>query len=310
MYRHQTSPFGRFEKHTLSKPGNNNCFSLVPAFGACLLDVQFGGISVLDGYQTPQELDINRWAKNTVLFPFPNRIKDGVYEWEGEVYQLPINDFQTNTALHGFGMDKPMEVSKVSIDENSASITCTYEDQGENPGYPFPFTFRIRFRIADDNSFETEIQFFNDYDRFIPVGLGWHPYFRLSEKIDDMLLQLPPCHMIGVDGQMIPTGKRYPFSDFRQLSRLGITVLDNCFALDQTDGKVEFTLRGEKGTLRFRQQSRANQFNFFQVFTPFHRNSIAIEPMTCNIDAFNNGEGLIVLEPLEGVTVRFGFSFT
>ena len=35
---------------------------------------------------------------------------------------------------------------------------------------------------------------------------------------------------------------------------------------------------------------------FLQVYTPEHRKSIAIEPMTCVTDAFNNGIGLEVLD--------------
>ncbi|MCB0643138.1 MAG: hypothetical protein KDC44_15925, partial [Phaeodactylibacter sp.] len=48
------------------------------------------------------------------------------------------------------------------------------------------------------------------------------------------------------------------------------------------------------------------KYNFLQVFTPDHRQSIAIEPMTCNVDAFNNREGLIVLKPGEAHAASFG----
>ncbi|MGB0929923.1 MAG: hypothetical protein ACPGVB_04055, partial [Chitinophagales bacterium] len=37
-------------------------------------------------------------------------------------------------------------------------------------------------------------------------------------------------------------------------------------------------------------------FPYFQIYIPPHRKSIAIEPMNCNIDAFNNGEGLTLLK--------------
>jgi len=39
------------------------------------------------------------------------------------------------------------------------------------------------------------------------------------------------------------------------------------------------------------------QFPFFQVFTPPHRESVALEPMSCNVDAFNNKQGLVSLAP-------------
>jgi len=47
-----------------------------------------------------------------------------------------------------------------------------------------------------------------------------------------------------------------------------------------------------------------------QLFTLFDRQSVAIEPMTCNIDAFNNGEGLWELGPDEQRAMTFGFGYT
>ena len=48
---------------------------------------------------------------------------------------------------------------------------------------------------------------------------------------------------------------------------------------------------------RIAVKANARQCPFFQVFTPPHGESIALEPMSCNVDAFNNGEGLVALEP-------------
>ena len=45
------------------------------------------------------------------------------------------------------------------------------------------------------------------------------------------------------------------------------------------------------------EQALRKQFPYFQVFTPPHRESVALEPMSCNVDAFNNRQGLIALEP-------------
>jgi aldose 1-epimerase len=38
-----------------------------------------------------------------VLFPFPNRIRDGRYTWDGREYQLPLDDPAGKNAIHGFG---------------------------------------------------------------------------------------------------------------------------------------------------------------------------------------------------------------
>ncbi len=85
-FQHRSTPFGPFEQHIISRPESGCSLALVPGHGACVLDLQLRGVSILDGYQTPEELQVNRGAKNTVLFPFPNRLKDGRYEWEGNYY--------------------------------------------------------------------------------------------------------------------------------------------------------------------------------------------------------------------------------
>ena len=92
---------------------------------------------------------------------------------------------------------------------------------------------------------------------------------------------------------MIPTGARAAFPDFEHQKEVGDTFLDNCFAALETG---LYGLDLEAGVRRLRVEADAAQFPFFQVFTPPHRESIALEPMSCNVDAFNNGEGLVSLE--------------
>lgn len=309
MFKHHTTPFGKYEKHTLADEAAGNRIEIVPGYGACVLNIELQGQPLLDGYSTAEEMNINRWAKNVLLFPFPNRLKDGVYEWEGEEYQFPINDGQTGNALHGFGMDKPMEVTRVETGEEEAAIHCTYVYGGDMAPYPFPFTFEASFRIANPGEVEIGLKVHNNGNSAMPFGMGWHPYFQLSEKVDDMAMQLPPCNMIGVDQAMIPTGKYYEYTTFTQTRRIGPEVLDNCFALRQQEGRIGILLRGEKGELRYWQEVGPGKFAYLQLFTPPHRHSLAIEPMTCNIDAFNNREGLVRLEPEEDVEARFGFAF-
>lgn len=310
MYQHQIIPFDKYEVHQFKNKATKNSFSLVPKHGACLLDVVIQNQPVLDGYQTPQELSVNRWAKNTVLFPFPNRMRNGQFSWEGKTYQFPINDHQTNTALHGFGMAQPMDVTSIGFTDEHATITCSYNYKGTLPYFPFPFNFHIRFTLSEPNRFDVEMSVQNTGASSMPIGLGWHPYFQLSEKVDELELQVPVSAMVGIDQYMIPTGKRYEYAEFEVAQRIGSTVLDNCFELPELAGKTKVHLKGPTGTLEYWQETGPQKFNYIQLFTPPYRSSLAIEPMTCNVDAFNNMEGLIHLEPDEKWSGQFGFSFS
>lgn len=311
MFVHTQEAFGKFVVHKIQNTELNTGFDIVPGYGANVLNIYFDGVSILDGYQDPMELDLNNWGKSILLFPFPNRLKDGRYSWQGENYQFPINDSYTENALHGLGTTKPMNVFKVLTSEKSGMISCQYIDSGETEYYPFPFQFSVSFEISAEG-FSATMSVENLGENAIPMGFGWHPYFALSDKVDDCELHLPPLDMIGIDQRMIPTGKRYTFDDFQSPSPIGASVLDNCFIGKPEEGEdqIKIQLKGTKGTIDYWQEAGPGKFSYVQLFTPPARNSIAIEPMTCNVDAFNNQDGLINLPAGSTVEASFGFKFS
>ena len=324
MYKHTIEPFGKFEKHTIENEQGDS-FSIVPAFGANLLDLKFNNISVLDGYHTPEELIKNSWSKNIILFPFPNRLRDGRYTHEGVTYQFDINNADTQNAIHGFSKDVPMTVEKVKTDSSEGSITCEYQHDGTHKAYPFQFNFKITFSLKSNNEtelslraergrrgseLEINMQFTNLENKPIPVGLGWHPYFRISEQSDDTSLQMPDCQLIMIDERMLPTGEKRAFKDFETLKKIGTTFLDNGFYINNQTKNAEVILQSELGTLTYWQETGEGKWNYVQVFTPPHRQSIAVEPMTCNMDAFNNKDGLVLLTPQATLKGKFGVIFS
>lgn len=310
MYQLEILPFGDFEKFTFVHPSSGNQFSILPAFGATVLDIIFEHISVLDGYRTPEDLIENKWKKSAVLTPFANRLRDGRYEWQGKVYQFPINEPSTGNALHGLGIELPMRVEHIQTEENFASLTCSFQELGNHPAYPFPHTIFITYRIENPAHFEIEICFQNDGDTAIPVGFGWHPYFQISNQINNAHLQIPLCEQIEFDERMLPTGNRNPHQEFAQLTPIGNIEIDDCFALPKEERKIFVTLRGDRGTLQYWQETGKDKFNFLQLFIPESRKSIGIEPMTCMADGFNTGEGLITLQPGKSAVAKAGIHFT
>lgn len=295
MYELSKTPFGKHTRIDLQNPQTGNGFSIVPAVGANVLDIQFGGQSILDGYSTPEELEAGKWGKSTILFPFPNRLDEGKYTWLRKQYQFPINNAATGNAIHGFVREAVFELEYVFLAKDCASIRCYFDYTGEREYYPFPFSLEIEFTIHDSGKFEMEVEVENLDDNPIPIGFGWHPYFQLTEGANNHGLRLPPCEKITIDKRMIPTGGRAQFEDFQTLTFVEDAILDNCFQNTKTSGNYKMTLHGEGRQLEVR--ARVGQFPFFQVFTPPHRESIALEPMTCNVDAFNNKQGLLSLAP-------------
>jgi len=310
MYQLEKTPFGDFVKYRIWNEKNGQTFSIVPGHGSCLLNIEMDGRSLVDGFKTPAEVVANRWMKNTLLVPFPNRLRTGTYHWEDKTYRFYLNDSITQNAIHGFLMDKKMEVTQTGLTQEHATISCSIDYEGSLESYPFPFFFEVTYLIKASNAFEVELSFQNKGTTAIPVGLGWHPYFQLIESIDELKLQMPSSQMVGLDEFMIPTGKRYDYDEFDSLKPMKATILDNCFALNEDEGRASFVLQSPKHTLKYWQETGAGKFNFAQVFTHPDRTSIAIEPMTCNVNAFNNGEGLSSLEPGEWLKAKCGFELT
>lgn len=293
MYLLSVSPFGPYQRYTFSHPTNGSGFSIVPEAGANVLDLHLNGQNILDGHETPEALQTGKWGKSTVLFPFPNRLRDGRYTWEGKQYEFPINNAATQNAIHGFVRDEAFVVDKVELTRSRAAMVCSLRYEGGRAYFPFPFFLELAF-ILDVNSLTLKVKCLNLHHRPIPVGFGWHPYFRLTAKADDHAMQLPPCRLVDIDERMIPTGKRTDFPDFQVKKRVGAAFLDNCFAAAKP---VSYKMTLQHGDTALQVSANQKECPFFQVFTPPHRESIALEPMSCNVDAFNNGDGLVSLAP-------------
>ena len=303
MYHLEKEQWGPYEVVRLEDHAAGTGFSVAPQRGACLLDLHLGGRNVLDGYGDASGLESLDWAKSALLAPFPNRLKDGRYRAGGEEYQFPLNDVERGNALHGFVLDKPFEVGEVLAEEGYASMVLKYAYAGDLAYFPFPFLLRVSYSLKKGAGFEMTMEMENTGVQEMPAGMGWHPYFGLGAPVGWMELELPPVERVEVDGRMIPTGEKTPFVEFQKTRTLDGVQFDTGFRLLGQGPVAEVAL----GLGPFRLGYWQDQgFPFLQVFTPPARRSIALEPMTCNIDAFHNGEGLRMLRPGERIQGKAG----
>jgi aldose 1-epimerase len=124
---------------------------------------------VLDGYPAGT---LPTSGRGQVLMPWPNRLQDGTYEWEGETYQVPLND--PPYAIHG--LVRTIEWDVVG----DAAFALLFEPQ---PGYPFRLRLRIEYTLDDDGlSIHDVVE--NICNRAAPFGAGHHPY--VARHADDV----------------------------------------------------------------------------------------------------------------------------
>jgi len=308
VYQLNKMKFGKWEKVILSNGINE--IALVPSFGAHLLElnmeVQGQKTNILDSYSTPAQLEKKDYFKGSFLLPYPNRLKDGKFEYLGKNYQFPINNPDTQNSLHGFDDFYKMSIKNIDLNEEYASISLFNAYKGQNPAYPFPFNFTITYTLSGYNELECTIHLYNPNSYSIPIGFGWHPYFRLNDNVNELELELPTSKLVQIDNRMLPTGKLTAYHSFTESNLIGDTALDNCFKLPkhQDIASVKLTSKALQTQITYWQE--ADKFPFYQIFTPPQRKSVAIEPMTCNVDAFNNKDGLLILAAGERFAGKFG----
>jgi aldose 1-epimerase len=286
---------GKHKRFQLFDSKTKTGFSVVPSRGALMLDLTFNGHNVLDSYQNAEEIEKLDWMKNTILYPFPNRLQDGRYNWQGIPHEFDTNDKGTRNALHGFALFQKFKVTRILLTDVAAELTCRLEDAGKIMGYPFPTTLDVTFGISNNNKFRVEFAVTNLHSEPIPVGVGWHPYFKLTENVGTTTLKMPICDKVEIDARMIPNGKVTDFNSYQTPIKVGDAFLDNCFQVKNNGYTYKVAINGDGKKLTV--QANSKTWPYVQMFTPPYRGSIAIEPMTCNIDAFNNQEGLIKLQP-------------
>jgi len=270
-------------------------------------------ISILRGYGTPEELEEGRWSRGIKMIPFPNRIRDGIYSFGGRQFSLPINFPSQHHAIHGLLSDQEMQLVRKTEDDQSCSVTLSFDFTGRFPGYPFGLKVEVTAAL-DNDGFTVLTRALNIGDDPLPFGDGWHPYFAFGDdpNVDKWILKIPARYIVELDDRLIPTGKLVPVEakglDFRQPRSISGTILDNVFTglIPDNDGVVTWLADPDIGAEIQVWQDKA--YGYLVVFTPPepYRDSIAIEPMTCNTNAFNNQEGLIVLRPGESFLGRYG----
>ncbi|GAB3442835.1 aldose 1-epimerase family protein [Phycicoccus ginsengisoli] len=278
--------------------------------GGGLRSYTLDGVDVMAGYAVDEMATSGR---GQVLIPWPNRIRDGRYTFEGKDQQLALTEPALHNASHGLVRWVPWRL--VEQAEDSLTVALRLHPQ---PGWDGVLDLTVTYAVgAEGLSVSTRV--LNTGAATVPFGYGAHPYLALgSTPLADVVLHLPASQEVLVDERMLPTGTApvRPETDFRSARPLGSTSLDTGYTgvdRDPDTGRWTVTLSGlrDRGDVSLWGDE---SFDWFQVFTvkgaddaPGVR-GIAVEPMSCPADAFNSGQGVVVLTPGDSWSGTWGIS--
>ncbi len=245
---------------------------------------------------------------NAKLSPFAGRIKDGQYVFNNTKYNLFVNYPEEGNACHGFIYDKKFMLAEKIINKTSAGCKLVYKYEGENEGYPFRYSIEIIYSLTAEDGLICTTKVINESGITIPLNDGWHTYFDVGIKVDDLELKLDVSEIVDLDSNNIPTQKKELYADFSKPSRICGKSFDSCFKINSHNSKsvTELISADHDIHLNIWQETGPNKFEYIVIYTPPDRKSIAIEPMTSNVNSFNNGEGLIQLAPGKEYVSNYG----
>ncbi|WP_248962162.1 aldose 1-epimerase family protein [Sphaerisporangium perillae] len=292
------------DQHTIEGGGFR---AIVTEVGAGLRSLTHDGRPLIVGYS---EKESPPGSAGVPLLPWPNRIEDGRYTFDGQERQLALTEPKSGNAAHGFTRTLPWRV--FSRDDSSISLGLRLFPQA---GYPHILDLTVSYALGD-SGLEVEIGARNAGDTAAPYGFGAHPYLTLGEPVDGAVLQLPAAEWLAVNDRKIPVGRRgvqYTTYDFRTPRPIGDLALDTAFTglARDADGLARVRLTTADGS-RGVELWVTEGIEWLQLFTgdtlaPDHRRQgLAVEPMSCPPNAFRSGEDVIRLAPGESVTHRWG----
>ena len=283
--------------------------AVVVEVGGGLRSYSASNRELVDGYGANE---MSSSGRGQVLIPWPNRLQDGSYEFDGRRHQLPLNEPERRNAIHGL-----VRWATWTVAEQEPHRAVMKHLLYPRPGYPFTLGISVEYALSD-SGLRVRTTATNLGADPCPYGSGAHPYLTLgTEPIDHLTLRVPARSILQADDRGLPVGSETVDDteyDFQKPRRIGSTRLDDAFTdlkRDQ-DGLARVELRDPHRGMHVSLWVDRS-YPYLMIFSGdsipnFNRRSLAIEPMTCPPNAFRSGDGLIRLEPGSSLMSTWGIS--
>ena len=301
----------RFSKDDLSfvklqDTATNTIITILPEYGASLhgfeIPVDGNHLNIIDHYSSRDDVEksLSTTYKSSKLSPFVCRMRDGKYNLDGEDFEITTK-YTDGNAIHGLLYNKQFKIVDEFADDNLALVTLKYHYKRDDAGYPFDYLCEVRYTLLPQQILQVETTLLNLDSESIPLADGWHPYFQLGAPINDYEFQLSSNTMVEFDERLIPTGNLVPDGSFANPAIIGNRELDNCFVVQPVAQRPCCVLYNPHNRVWVSVFTNI-LYPYLQVYTPPHRKSIAIENLSAAPDCFNNGMGVLFLEPRSSQT--------
>ncbi|MGE3822215.1 MAG: aldose 1-epimerase [Isosphaeraceae bacterium] len=299
-HRITTKAHGDRTVFTLHDDTSGASASILPSYGFNLFDLRLpvaGEVGPVLSASPDFPDDPKSPGRNgtPVLFPFPNRINQARFTFQGKTYQLPVNS--GTHAIHGFAVSAPWDVVEQSTEGGSASLTGRFQLGMNAPEmrafWPTDAAIRIKYALAGRRVTMT-VTVTNPTADDLPYGFGIHPYFfcpfTQGADLGPTKVILPARQVWVLEG-FIPTGERARVDgrmDFREGKSMKGLKLDDVFTdLEYEGDHLVCRLVDEALGAEFRMTCDRAIRELVAYTPPGAGGVISIEPYTQTTDAIN-----------------------
>jgi aldose 1-epimerase len=276
--------------------------------GGGIRELERDGRPILDPYPVDRICD---GAHGAPLIPWPNRLANGRYEFDGEDFELPLTEPGKRNAIHGLMRWRPWTAA-----EHEAARVVMAARLHPQPGYPFELDLKIAYELGEEGLTVTTTAR-NLGERPCPFGHGQHPYLSPGAGlVDACALRVDAETRVLTDPErQLPTG-REPVAgtelDFRAARRLGDLRVDDPFTdlIRDVDRRARIRLTGPDDVTAELWVDEG--YRFLEVYSgdTLHpdraRRGLGAEPMTCGPNAFATGEDVVAIDPGESFSASWG----
>ncbi|MBL7965383.1 MAG: galactose mutarotase [Prolixibacteraceae bacterium] len=188
---------------TLTNYGAKIVSVFAPDKNGVMEDVTLGYNSI-DGYISGDA------GQGAVVGPYANRIANGQFEIDGQVYQLPVNNHKA--CLHSGPQSFYLQVydAKEIQTADGPAVEMTLASADGEWGFPGNKNVKVTYTLTKDNGLKIDYEATTDKSCFF--NLTNHVYFNLKGEgngdILDHVLVIDANYATAVaDSQLIPTGE-------------------------------------------------------------------------------------------------------
>ena len=258
--------------------------AVLPRFGMNTVCLTWDGRPVLRRPAEIEQLEQSPCVYGIPVLMPPNRPAGGRFSFDGQEYQLPVNEPALGNHIHGQVHSRAFTLTGAQPD----SVSAFYENRGET--FPFPYRLEVYFRLSEAGYAQT-FAFTNTGNRDMPLCFGLHTVFFRPQWI-----AVPIGKRWATDEKLIPTGALEELTPQWEEYRTGLNP----------EGKTVrgfYTAGGHEAVIDDFRYRVSDNFDQWVLWNGDGSEFCAIEPMCGAVNALNSGTGLLRLAP--GQTVRF-----